>query len=248
MKKTKLFIALILSFILISVGCSETSNNNESKTNNVDEAIKEEVIKDENKEEPTKEKEENNFDNWFDKTKNMDAYYYEVNSDITDGTSYTTKVWYSENKTKMESKYVETGEKIIMIMDSDEDLMYIYMAAENMAMKMKLDDDLDFTNENDQMDSQDYIEIMKELADDESVSVENATLDGESVKIVTGEIEGNINKIWISNSTGFPLKSEFYMNGVLESTATFTSFEETSIDSSIFTLPADVEIQDMTSY
>lgn len=261
MKKFILFIALILSFTLIVVGCSNNSQEEEQEVsdveNNIEEEKEEDTPKDEEdvSKEDTEEKDEektedteSSLTNVFNKARNMDAYYYEVYTDLADGTSYVTKVWFSENKTKMESDYPETGENVIMIMDGEEKVSYIYMPAENMAIKIKYDDFSEFTEEGEEQGTQDYIEIMKELADDEEITIENGTFEGESVKIVTGEISGNTNKIWISNETGFPLKSEFYMDGNLESTAIFKNFEEKSIEPSNFTIPEGVEIQDMTNY
>ncbi len=184
----------------------------------------------------------------FDTTRNLDAYYYEVSAELADGTSYITKVWSSENKIKMESNYAETGESVIMIMDEDEDVMYMYMPAENTAMMMEYDDESAITGEDEQQGAQDYMDIMREFADDDEITIEDGTFEGESVKIVTGEIDGNTNKMWISNETGFPVKSEFYMDGELESSATFTIFEETTIDPSTFELPEGVIIQDLTNF
>lgn len=245
MKKTTFLITLLLSFTVISAGCSDTSKE-ETEAADVEEITEKEV--ETTKEEPeVKPKEEINSTNWFDTTRDLDAYYYEVSADLTDGPSYITKVWSAENKIKMESTYPENSETIIMIMDEEDDLMYMYMPEENTAMMMKYGDNGAFTSENEQQGAQDYVEIMKELADEE-ITIEDGTFEGEAVKIVTGEIDGNINKIWISDDTGFPLKSEFYMDDELESSTTFTTFEETSIDPSIFELPEDVIIQDLTNF
>lgn len=257
MKKLIVFIALILSFTLIITGCGNNSQEEEQEAKNVENSIvkeqEEDTPKDEeaiskNDTEEKDEDEESSLTDLFSKTRNMDTYYYEVYSDLADGTSYVTKVWFSENKTKMESHYPETGENIIMIINGEEEVSYLYMPAENMAIKMKYDNFSAFTEDGDQQGTQDYMEIMRELADDEEINIENGTFEGESVKIVTGIISGNTNKVWISNKTGFPLKSEFYMDGELESSAIFKNFEEKSIDSTIFTIPEDVEIQDMTNY
>lgn len=252
MKKRNVFIALFLAFTLLFVGCGDTSKDETSEVDSVENAMDEEDTDQtdpmDEEDEDAEEDIESSSTNIFDNTRNMDAYYYEVNAELADGTSYITKIWSTENKTKMESVYPESGETVIMIMDEEEDLMYIYMPDENSAMMMKYDDDSVFTDEGEQQGSQDYIEIIKELADDEEITIENGTLDGEAVKIVTGEIEGNTNIIWISEQTGFPLKSEFYMNGALESSATFTNFEDKSIDPSIFELPEGVVIQDLTNF
>lgn len=260
MKKSILFIALILAFTLIIVGCGDNSQKEDEVANSVENNIeKEEVdntLKDEEElpeqdsKEKTEDKEEdkdleNSLTNIFSKTDNIDSYYYEAYGDLADGTSYVTKIWFSENKTKMEMHDNETGENSIMIIDGEEEVSYIYMPAENMAIKMQYDNTSAYTEEGEQQGTQDYVKIMKEISDDGDVDIESGTLEGQSVKIVTGEVLGNTNKIWISNKTGFPLKSEYYVDGKLESTVVFKNFEEKSIDSSIFTLPEDVEIMDI---
>lgn len=251
MRKLIPIIILILSLTLILVGCgnSEEVDSNPveveediEKTEEIeDDKIKETVEEDS---ETDEDEEEGILEDIFGKAKKMDAYYYEVYMNSVDGPSLTTKVWFSDNKTKMESYNPENEETIIMIMNEEEEATYMYMPAENMAIKMKYDSSA-YTEEGEE-GTQDYVDIMKELADDEEISIENGTLEGESVKIVTGEIMGNTNKIWISNKTGFPLKAEFYMDGELESTSEFKNFEEKTIDPSIFIIPEGVEIMDMT--
>lgn len=251
MKKIILFIILVLSFTLILFGCGdseEVDSNPVEVKDDIEKAEEIEEDKDEIEEIPEQEIPEDEADgvleNIFSKTKKMDAYYYEVETNDKDGTFTTTKVWFSKNKTRMETFLSETDENVIMIMDGQEELSYLYMPEENMAIKMKYDPSA-FTEE-DEQGTQDYIDIMKELADDEEISIENGNFEAESVKIVTGEIMGNTNKVWISNKTGFPLKGEFYMDGELESTSLFKNFEEKPIDSSIFNIPEGVEIMDMT--
>lgn len=250
MKKKNLLLAFTFSLILIIAGCGDSTEESDATTDDMEETVVDEDAQDESSvnEEVAEEAEENSSSNWFDQTKNMEAYYYEVNTDLADGTSFLTKVWASGNKTKMESTYPDTGEEIIMIINGEDDFTYLYMPAENTALKMKLGNLSNFAEETAQQTSQDYVEILKELADDETVVSEKDQLDGKTVTLVTGEFEGNTNKIWISDESGFPLKSEFYMDGSLESTSTFEEFEETSIDPSTFTLPEGVEIQDMTNY
>lgn len=248
MKKLNFLFALILAFSLVGAGCStDEVQDEEQVTANVENDMEE---TDEEASEETEDKEEDSeksLDNIFSQTQNMENYSYEIYTDLADGTSFVTKLWSSGNKSKMESNYPETGENVTMIIDGDEEVSYLYMPAENMALKIPYDNFAGFA-EGEEEGTEDYIELMKGFADDEEVEVEDGTYEGEPVKIITGEIDGNTNIIWVSTQTGFPLKSEFYMDGELESTATFENFDDSAIDPSIFNLPEDVEIQDMTNF
>lgn len=255
MRKSIIFVVLLLSITLIISGCSSESDNPEldnvenEAIDNVEESEDleddledEETVLEEIEEEAEEEDTENSIKDIFSKIDNIDDYYYEVDSTIVDGPATTTKIMVSNNKMRMESYLAETDETFIMIVDGDEEVSYMYMPKDNTAIKMKYDNSDLIENP----DSQDYVELMKDLGDNEDVNVENGTFNGESVKIITGEIMGNTNKIWVSNKTGFPLKSEFYEDGQLTITSLMKNFEEKSIDSSLFKIPEGVEIMDLT--
>ena len=131
-----------------------------------------------------------------------------------------------------------------MIMDGDEEVMYMHMPAENMTMIMDYNSELSATTP-DEEGNIDYISAMKELVDDEDVKIEKGTFEGEPVQIITGDIMGNKNIIWVSTKTGFPLKSEFYEDGKLVSTSLFKGFNNKSVDKSLFNAPEGTEIMDL---
>lgn len=261
MKKFIVFIALMLSIVLLVAGCSSDSNENIQEADNIEnqedlvdednDALGEEEEQDDIDEEDIAEEDSDTEDDSsslldiFEKTDKMESYYYELDTNLSDGASYTTKIWIAKDKMKMESYYPENDETIIMIIDSEEGITYMYTPKENMAIKMD-NDESSLIDEDASQSSQDYIDLMRELADDGSVNVENGRFNGESVKIISGDMYGSTNKMWISTKNGLPLKSEFYTDGELESSSLMKNFEEKSIDSSIFTIPEGTEIMDLT--
>lgn len=250
MKKTTFFMAITLFFSLLVMGCSDTSNDEQTESESVDQISTEEIVEDTSLEEVEEEdqKQEDSSASLFDTQKNEGSYYYEVYTDSEDGTSHQTKLWASGDKNKLESYYPESDETVIIITDEEEGVMYTYRPAENMALMLNYNGGSTSEEDDEPSDTQDYIDFMTELADDDEATVEDATFEGEPVKLITNETDGNTHKIWFSTKTNFPLKSELYIDGELDSTSVIKNFEEKSIDPSIFKLPDGVEIQDLTSF
>lgn len=236
MRNRYLFFSFLISFALIVVGCSGLlKNETMNETPPVEEVTEKEDVPEEKV---------------FDKARTLTAYFYEVDTDLADGTSYESKVWVSDNKTKIESYYPEDDEKISMIIDGEDDAVYYYKHAKDLAMKVK-NKESDFLKEAEKTCLHDTIQLLKELADDDSLIFEDSTLKDKKVQVVTGKINDYINKVWISKQTGLPLKLELYTNDVKTeqiSSATFKNFKETFISSLIFQLPEDITIQDMTKF
>lgn len=241
MKKIVLFIVLILTLTLVFVGCSNSSDKEDKNVNNVEENNTEE-----SKGENTEQNNDETKEEVLGKISDMDEYHYEMDVSGQDGMLFNTKMWVSNNKIRIESYSNENNENMIMIIDNKEKVGYFYSPKEKSAIKMSYDDSLEYTEESSQKGSQDYVQIMKEIANDEDIDIEEGTLDGEPVKIISSKIEGDTNKIWISNKTGFPLKSETYVDGKLSITTLFKNFEKKAIDPSIFIIPEGIEIIDMT--
>lgn len=247
MKKLKVFISLISVLSLVLVGCGGDTAKENQKVDGVKDVVLEDKDSDmEKKPEVDSEgDEDDNSSDSFGKIREMKEYYYEVEATSTDGTSFNSKFWFSGNKTRIDSISSETEQISTMIIDEDEKISYMYTPASNQAIKMNHDPS-QLDDEDESEINVDYIDSMKDMDDDGNVDVENGTFEGELVKIVTTEIEGNTNKVWVSKKTGFPLKSEFYTDGKLEMVSLLKNFNDKPIDPSVFTLPEGVQIVDMT--
>lgn len=243
MRKILILIALI--FTLILGACSGEPANEPLKETDPP-LVEDDMIE----EDPIEVEEEADSDldledlNPFANISDMKEYYYEIETIIKDVSVFNTEFWVSGNKSRMESKYPETGEHIIMIMDGDEEVTYMHMPKENMTMIMDYSSDLSSVTPDDEGNI-DYIDAMKDLSDDENVTIEKGTLDGEKVQIITGEIMGNKNIIWVSTKTGFPLKSEYYEDGALASTSLFKGFNNKPVDQALFNPPEGTQVMDL---
>ncbi len=245
MRKPIIFIFLVMTLVLAACG--------DEATNETPELVETPVVKDENVvEEPVDLEEdikEDMDDNQspFANISNMKDYYYEVETKISeDGTledTFNSTFWASGNKSRIESKYPNSGEHIIMIMDGEENTSYVYMVNEDMLMIMDYTtEQANLTPEEGEMD---YIQAMKDIADDEDIKIEKSNYEGEPVQIITGNIMGNENKIWISTKTGFPLKSEYYEEGNLSSVSLFKNFSNKPVDKSMFEKPEAGQVMDL---
>ena len=243
MRKILVLIALI--FTLILGACSGEPANEPLKETDPP-LVEDDMIE----EDPIEVEEEADSDldledlNPFANISDMQEYYYEIETIIKDVSVFNTEFWVSGNKSRMESKYPETGEHIIMIMNGDEEVTYMHMPKENMTMIMDYSSDLSSVTPDDEGNI-DYIDAMKDLSDDENVTIEKGTLDGEKVQIITGEIMGNKNIIWVSTKTGFPLKSEYYEDGALASTSLFKGFNKKPVDQALFNPPEGTQVMDL---
>ena len=246
MRKPIIFIILLMAVVLVLVGCgSEPANEVPDQVMTPD--IEEDLVVVEPEEEPEEEvieeAEDEVLSNPFENINNMDEYYYEVES-VTNDQIFTTKLWTSGNRMKMESLYPETGESIIMVMDGEKGLSYMHQPSENITMIMDFDTSPSSIVPDDEGNIN-YIDAMKELSEDESVIVEKGTFEGEPVQIITGDIMGNKNIIWVSTKTGFPLKAEYYEEGNLFSSSLFKGFNNEAIDQSIFDIPEGTQVMDL---
>lgn len=258
MKKPYSFIILLLIMAVLFVGCSEKSD--EEIDDNVSQEVEtseDDTSKDEEKEikddeddteeveekVPETEDKESILSNIFNKADKMNEYSYHMDMIVEDGVSSEGKFWISNNKVKMEFETIE-GEKNVVVMDGEENLSYFYNPVDKTGVKMTYD--ISDEEQNTQLGAQNYVDIMKEISDDGNVKVEKGTLDGETVDIVSGEVQGDTSKMWISRKTGFPLKHESYTNGELDVTIIYSDFETGSIDPSVFTVPDDIKFTDMT--
>jgi outer membrane lipoprotein-sorting protein len=140
----------------------------------------------------------------------------------------TQKVWVKKNKMRMEMTQQE--ETQIILTDIDAQTMYVYMPAENMAMKMN------------------FSQATKS-ATEEAGSIQNynptvvgtETIDGKVCLVVEYTAGGAATKAWIWEEHGFPIRVEVTTS---EGTTTveYKNIGFVDILDSKFELPAGVQI------
>jgi len=261
MKKLLVLFIILLSFSLVIAGCA---NDNDSEDGN-DSNVEEDIIEDENDPDPDVEAEpdidnedtsddsdnnedtsddsDNNEDSDIDsilsKAQGVDEYYYEYESE-SEGQVATMKMWNSGNKTRTEMN-LEEEEGIIVISDEDEKEQYIYYPDQNMAIKSSLEKGLE----------EDKGKLLKDYMYD--LDVENMKIigdenyEGQKVKVVEYKVDNFNSRLWLSKESGFALKAETYEDGNLINKMRVLDFKEGPFKDSLFEIPEDVEVQDLTN-
>ena len=241
MKKQMVFIGIILTLLLVLAGCGASPANETPEKVETPELESEVVVEEaEVVEQEADENEDTEFVNPFsDNNTSEKDYYYELEV-ISDGNTDLLKFWVSGNKSRMEMIPSETQDHVVTILDKDEKVSYIYEPEENTVMIMDYDPTESLTS-----DDKDYIDSIIAIFDDDgAVKVENGNLDGEEVQIISGNMFGEKNIIWVSTKNKFPLKSETYSDDQVSLVRLFKNFRYETPDPSLFVLPEGVEVVD----
>jgi len=142
----------------------------------------------------------------------------------------TQKVWLKKSKMRME--FTAEGQTMVYLIDSDAKTMYMYIPAQNMAMKMDFSQAPGAATEN--LDLEGYNPVL----------IGTETLDGKVCLVVEYTVQGVKTKAWIWKDKGFPIRMETATTQgtmVME----FKNIEFVDIPDSIFELPAGVQIVQM---
>jgi len=137
----------------------------------------------------------------FEKGRQIEELSYEFYMDVS-GMETEGKVWLKKNKMKVEMTV--GGQTAITIIDGDAEEAYMYMPAENMAIRMP------FTMDDDEMfeaptDFLDYDESIMDVG-------ETVILNGIECQKVSFKDESNIT-MWIHKEYGIPIRVEIEMEG-----------------------------------
>ncbi|MGO3168942.1 hypothetical protein [Senegalia sp. (in: firmicutes)] len=246
MKKLLVLFIILLSFLLVIAGCANDTDSEDGNDSNVEE----DIIEDENdpdvepepdldNEETSDNNDDSDIDSILSKSQGVDEYYYEYESE-SEGEVATMKMWNSGNKTRTEMN-LEEEESIIVISDEDEKEQYIYYPNQNMAIKSSIERELE----------EDKGKLLKDYMYD--LDVENMTIigdenyEGQKVKVVEYKVDNFNSRLWLSKENGFPLKAETYEDGNLINKMRVIDFKEGPFKDSLFEIPKDVEIQDLTN-
>ena len=232
MKKQILFIGLILTLLLILTACGGVPANEIPKKTYTPGVENEVKVK-----EPEVVEEEVD-DSFVDNI--SDDFYYETEI-IVDGLSYFEKYWYSGNMSRHEVVGSEYQENLINIGDKEKKIISLYEPEDNSVMIIEYDPS---SNAFDDSRGSDYMDQLIGLFDDDGkVKVEKGSLDGQKVQIITGNIFGKRNTMWISTKIRHPLKNEQYdEDGEVEVLTLFRNFSTEPIDQSVFVIPEGVEV------
>jgi outer membrane lipoprotein-sorting protein len=150
----------------------------------------------------------------------------------------TSKVWLKQKAGKMKTETTMQGQTAIMLADWNEGIVYQYMPAQNMAIKMDIGQAPDSPAE----DSP--VEGIAGLEEYNPVIVGSEVVDGHDCWVVEASMEGVSAKYWIWKEKGFPVKVEVdTAEGKM--TMEYKNIDFGDIPDSEFELPAGVQIMEM---
>lgn len=140
----------------------------------------------------------------------------------------TTKVWMEGNK--MRAEMTEEGEPVIMLIDYDEGVAYMYMPEQNIAMQVPLS-----------QAPESAIEEAQSITDYDYTVIGTDTRDGKVCTVVEYSYSGVSTKVWVWKEHGFPIRVEATKAGdttIIE----YKNIDFGDIPDSMFELPEGVEI------
>jgi outer membrane lipoprotein-sorting protein len=149
----------------------------------------------------------------------------------------TQNVWLKGNN--MKTQMTVAGQTTIYILDSDNQVAYMYNPDQNMATKMELSDAQESVEES-------PIEKSESVMSYNPAIVGSETLDGKNCSVVEYTAGGVKVKMWIWKEHGFPIKTES-TTAAGTSTVEFKNIELVDIPDSTFKLPEGVQIIEIPS-
>lgn len=232
-KKWTLFVGLLLIGVIVSAGCIGDTPTEEGEASQPSTA-----------EISTDTSSGGLLSDLLDKAKGSPSATYDlVISGGATGETMTSKVWSTETKERMD--FTIAGMKSITIIDKEAQVMYMYDPDQNTAMRM------DFSSTDTSKQAQSFTEIMAEY---NPTVVGTETIDGKKCTVIEFETVTEdatvTQKMWVWKDHGFPIKVE--MTSTHGGTPVTTVMEMKNIefgpiDPSVFELPADAEIMEMSS-
>lgn len=160
----------------------------------------------------------------------IDSVKYDMVMTAPGMPTVTTKMWVKQNKIRAEM--TEQGQNIVMLIDYDEGVGYMYMPDENMAMQIPLT-----------QAPESAVEEAQAIADYDYTVIGTETLDGKVCLVVEYTVEQATAKTWIWKEHGFPIRIEVT---TAEGTiiTEFKNIDFADIPDSMFELPGGVQIME----
>lgn len=140
----------------------------------------------------------------------------------------TMKMWEEGNKIRAEMD--QQGQTIVMLIDYDEGVAYMYMPAENFAYEIPLG-----------QAPESAVEQAQAIAGYDYTVIGTDTIDGKVCTVVEYSYGGTSAKAWIWKEHGFLIRIESTAPGGTTITE-FKNIDFADIDDSMFELPAGVQI------
>ncbi len=161
----------------------------------------------------------------------VEGLHYQLVMTAPDG-ELTGEIW--QQGEQMRSDFVVEGQEIVNIINATQNEAFMYMPAENMAIRMPLE-------KVDLYGSQTPGEYVEEIDPEIVQSVETVQLDGITCKLVTYRTAEEEVKLWLHAEYGLPLRAEVTTAGekvLME----YKNLEIGPVAAEVFQLPAGVQV------
>ena len=153
---------------------------------------------------------------------------YDMVTTTPDNQTVTSTMWVKKSQLRMES--TQQGQSVVMLINGDTKTMYMYMPAQNTAIKM------------------DFSQAPKSASDNANsvlqytpTVVGTETLDGKLCTVIQYTANGSTTKEWIWQAKGLPVRMQATTTQGT-STTDFKNYDFSSIPDSTFQLPAGAQI------
>jgi len=221
MAKSKFILPVLLLGILVLVGagCGEKE-------------VEEGVI-------PSGEEEEEEVESLteiFGKAKSITSFGYDMVITAPGQAEITTlKMWWKENKMRMEGTFEE--QSMVYLVDVGKQLAYTYFPSENMAMKIDMSKAQEAAGES-------PTEQSESVLDYNPVTLDAETLDGKACLVIEYTTEDQEVKMWVWTKYGLPIRTETTTTKGT-TVAEIKNIDFGDISDSMFELPAGVQLMEI---
>jgi len=150
-------------------------------------------------------------------------------------TAETMKMWRKGGKMRMEGDF--EGKSMIYLVDAEKQLAYMYLPAENTAMKIGL-------SEAQEAGGESPSEQSESIEKYNPVAVGTEVLDGKTCLVVEYSTETEKVKMWVLTKYGLPIRTETTTEKGT-SVVELKNIDFSTISDSAFELPAGVQIMEV---
>lgn len=157
----------------------------------------------------------------------ISSVYYDMVTTAPGEPQFTASFWIKGGK--MRSEMDNEGELVVMLLNNEENSLYMYMPGQNMAMRLAYEP------------SQSAVDETVQITQHEPVVTGTETLDGKVCLVIEYSGGGTQVKTWIWKDRGFPLKVET-VTGQGTMIVEYKNISFDNISDDMFEIPAGVDV------
>ena len=174
----------------------------------------------------------------LDKAKTIVSYKYDMTITSPGQPVVTAKFWLKEDKIRWEG--IVEGQNVVYLIDEDKTIAYLYIPAQNMAMKMNFDKIQESVGESPKEQSESVMQY-------NPITVGSETLDRKNCLVIEYTAKTGKTKMWLWTKYGIPIKTEITI--VKDTTVVeIKNIDFGSISDSMFELPAGVQLMQIPNF